>query len=204
MSNKIGYARVSSRDQNLDSQLDMLKAAGCERIFSDKTRGIKESRPGWDKLIEYIRPGDSVIVTELSRMTRSLSHLLELVNEFESKKINLVSLREYIDSTSPAGRAFIGIIGTINQMERELRAERTAAGREAARIRGKSGGRPKTSSDKLEKARILYEAGGHPVSDICKTLGIGKRTFYRHLVEIKNHDSKVTEIIRTSQTQAQL
>lgn len=181
MDHRIGYARVSSRDQNLDGQLDMLKAAKCKKIFCDKTSGVSESRPDWDRLLEYVRPGDTVVVTELSRMTRSLTHLLRLVEEFKIKEINLVSLRENIDTTSATGRAFIGMMGVINQMERELKAERAAAGRAAARARGKTGGRPRTSHEKLEKARILYENGGCTAADVCKTLGIGRRTFFRHL-----------------------
>jgi len=104
MPDRIGYARVSSRDQNLDSQIDMLTAAGCVKIFQDKARIIRESRPEWDKLLEYIRSGDTIVVTELSRMTRSLLHLLKLTQEFENKGINIASLRENIDtSTETAG-----------------------------------------------------------------------------------------------------
>ena len=181
MNTKIGYARVSTRDQNLESQLDMLRVAGCERIFEDKVSGVSESRPGWDRLLEYVRPGDSIVVTEISRMTRSVPHLFALVKEFEGRHLNLVSLRENIDTTTATGRAFLGMMGVINQMERELRAERAAAGRAAARARGRSGGRPKTSKELLEKARCLYENGGHTAADACSTLGIGRRTFYRHL-----------------------
>ena len=181
MSEIIGYARVSTRDQNLDGQLDLLRSFGCLRIFEDKVCSISEKRPGWDSLMDYIRPDDSIVVTEISRMTRSVPHLFALVKEFEERRINLISLRENIDTTTATGRAFLGMMGVINQMERELRAERTAAGRAAARARGRSGGRPKTSLDLLEKARTLYESGEHTAIDICKTLGIGRRTLYRHL-----------------------
>ena len=181
MSTKIGYARVSSRDQNLEGQLDMLLAGGCEKIFEDKASGVNESRPGWDKLMEYIRPGDILVVTEISRMTRSVPHLFALIKVFEERNISLVSLRENIDTSTATGRAFLGMMGVINQMERELRGERAAAGRAAARARGRSGGRPKTKSELLEKAQILYENGGCTATDVCKTLGIGRRTFFRHL-----------------------
>lgn len=192
MGHRIGYARVSSKDQNLDGQFDMLKAALCQKIFSDKTSGVSESRPDWDRLMEYVRPGDTVVVTELSRMTRSLTHLLTLMEEFKKREINLVSLRENIDTTSATGRAFIGMMGVINQMERELKAERAAAGRAAARARGKTGGRPRTSFDKLEKARILYE-DGCTAADACKTLGIGRRTFFRHLAEMTQAELEAKE-----------
>lgn len=181
MNAKIGYARVSTRDQNLDGQLDMLHAAGCEKIFEDKASGVNENRPGWDRLIEFIRPGDTLVVTEISRMTRSVPHLFTLVKVFEERNINLASLRENIDTTTATGRAFLGMMGVVNQMERELRAERASAGRAAARARGRSGGRPRTDQELLEKARILYESGGRSASDVCKTLGIGRRTFFRYL-----------------------
>lgn len=189
MSAKIGYARVSSKDQNLDGQLDMLAAAGCGKIFEDKVSGVKESRPGWDSMLAYIRPGDTVVIAELSRMTRSLQHLLSVVKDFEQRKVNLMSLRENIDTTSATGRAFVSIMGAINQMERELRAERTAAGRAAARARGRTGGRPKTSFEKLEKARILYDNGGGSATEVCKTIGIGRRTFFNHLAAMRKTES---------------
>ena len=193
MAQRIGYARVSSKDQNLDGQHDMLVAAGCTKIFSDKTSGASESRPNWDRLLEYVRPGDSIVVTELSRMTRSLSHLLTLIREFKERQIDLISLRENIDTTSATGRAFIGMMGVINQMERELKSERAAAGRAAARSRGRTGGRPKTSAEKLEKARIIYENGGHTAADICNTLGIGRRTFFRHLAEMAQAEREANQ-----------
>ena len=164
--NRIGYARVSTIGQNLDSQLDALTHAGCIRVFTDKASGVTENRPEWTKLIDFLRPGDLLVVTELSRMTRSLMHLLQLVQEFEAKRISLVSLRENIDTSTATGRAFLSIIGAINQMERELKAERTAAGREAAKARGKTGGRPKTDPAKLEQARILYENSDNSASKV--------------------------------------
>lgn len=178
---RIGYARVSSRDQNLDSQIDMLKAAGCEKIFQDKASGVRESRLEWDKLLEYARPGDTIVVAELSRMTRSLMHLLKLSQEFEAKGISVASLRENIDTSTATGRAFFSIIGAINQMERELKAERAAAGRASAKARGRTGGRPKTDPVKLEQARILYENSDVTAAVACKSLGIGRRTFFEYL-----------------------
>ena len=189
MSTKIGYARVSSRDQNLEGQLDMLLSVSCEKIFEDKASGVKESRPGWDKLMEYIRPGDTLVVAEISRMTRSVPHLFALIKVFEEKNISLVSLRENIDTSTATGRAFLGMMGVINQMERELRGERAAAGRAAARARGRSGGRPRTKNELLEKAHILYESGGCTATDVCKTLGIGRRTFFRHLAADRKSSS---------------
>lgn len=182
---RIGYARVSTIGQNLDSQLDALTRAGCIRIFTDKASGVAENRPEWTKLMDFLRPGDSVVVTELSRMTRSLMHLLQLVQEFETKDINLVSLRENIDTSTATGRAFLSIIGAINQMERELKAERAAAGREAAKARGKTGGRPRIDPAKLEQARILYEHSKNSASKVCKTFGISRRTFFNYLAAVR-------------------
>ncbi|ABL01252.1 recombinase family protein [Pelobacter propionicus] len=184
-SNRIGYARVSTIGQNLDSQLDALTKAGCIRVFTDKASGVAENRPEWTKLMDFLRPGDLLVVTELSRMTRSLMHLLQLVQEFETKGINLVSLQENIDTSSATGRAFLSIIGAINQMERELKAERAAAGREAAKARGKTGGRPKIDPAKLEQARILYENSNNSASKVCIAFGISRRTFFNHMAVVR-------------------
>ena len=155
--NRIGYARVSSIGQNLDSQMDALKQAGCLKIFTDKLTGSRMERPGWAELLEYIRPGDILVVTELSRMTRSLLHLLETAKILEQRQINLLSLRESIDTTTATGRCFLSMMGAIHQMERELRAERANAGRVSAKARGRTRGRPRTDVTKLENARILYQ-----------------------------------------------
>jgi len=157
---RIGYARVSSVGQNLDSQLDALQKAGCKKTFSDKMTGSRMDRPGWDQLMEYLRPGDALVVTELSRMTRSLINLLETAQLLEQKKVNLVSLRENIDTSTATGRCFLSMMGAIHQMERELRAERASAGRASAKARGKTGGRPRTDILKLENAKVLYENSG--------------------------------------------
>jgi DNA invertase Pin-like site-specific DNA recombinase len=154
-SHRSGYARVSSTGQNLDSQIDALQKAGCEKIFTDKMTGSHMDRPGWDQFLEYARPGDTLVVSELSRMTRSLMDLLTTAKVLEQRQINLVSLRENIDTTTATGRCFLSMMGAIHQMERELRAERAAAGRSSAKARGKTGGRPKTDPEKLENARIL-------------------------------------------------
>jgi DNA invertase Pin-like site-specific DNA recombinase len=190
---KIGYARVSTPGQNLDSQLDALKQAGCSKVFTDQVSGTTESRPGWDQLLAYARPGDTVVVAELSRMTRSLMHLLQVVKDFEDKGIELISLRENIDTSTVTGRCFLSIMGAIAQMERELKAERAAAGREAAKARGRTGGRPRTDPDKLQRARILYQNSKKTASEICRTLGIGRRTFFSYLATQKNQDTTLAK-----------
>ena len=125
------------------------------------------------------------MVTELSRMSRSLMHLLEVVQTFEHQGIELVSLRENIDTSTATGRGFLAMMGVISQMERELKAERTAAGRAAAKARGRTGGRPRTDPDKLEQARILYLNSEKTAAEVSRLVGIGRRTLFSHLAQVK-------------------
>jgi DNA invertase Pin-like site-specific DNA recombinase len=133
----------------------------------------------------YVRPGDMVVITELSRMSRSLAHLLEVVRTFEAPEIELVSLREHIDTATATGRCFLAMMGAMAQMERELKAERTAAGRAAAKARGRTGGRPRTDPEKLEHARILSLHSDKTAADVCRTVGIGRRTLFSYLAQIR-------------------
>lgn len=181
--NRIGYARVSSIGQNLDSQIDALQKVGCIKIFTDKITGSRMDRPGWTRLLEYIRPEDTLVVTELSRMTRSLLDLLETTKLLEQSKINLLSLRENIDTTTATGRCFLSMMGAIHQMERELRAERASSGRASAKARGKTGGRPRTDVTKLESARILYENSEKTAAQVCAIAGVGRRVFFAYLAK---------------------
>ena len=187
---RIGYARVSSIGQNLDSQIDALQKAGCGKIFSDKMTGSHMDRPGWDQLLEYARSGDTLVVSELSRMTRSLMDLLATAKVLEQRQINLVSLRENIDTTTATGRCFLSMMGAIHQMERELRAERAAAGRSSAKARGRTGGRPKTDPEKLENARILYENSAKTAVEVCEIAGVGRRKFFAHIAGKRNNLGK--------------
>ena len=185
---KVGYARVSSPHQKLDSQFDALNQAGCNKVFSDRISGTKADRPGWEQLMAYVRPGDTVVIAELSRMSRSLMHLLEVVQAFEIQDIEIISLRENIDTSSATGRGFLAIMGTIAQMERELKAERTAAGRAAAKARGRTGGRPRTDPDKLEQARLLYLHSDKTAAEVCHTVGVGCRTLFSYLAQVKSQE----------------
>jgi DNA invertase Pin-like site-specific DNA recombinase len=178
---RIGYARVSSVGQNLDSQLDALRKAGCGKVFSDRMTASRMDRPGWRQLLGYLRPGDTLVVAELSRMTRSLLDLLETAKVLEQRQVGLVSLRENIDTATATGRCFLSMMGAIHQMERELRAERAAAGRASAKARGKTGGRPRTDPAKLENARILYENSGKTAAEACGIAGVGRRVFFAYL-----------------------
>ena len=180
---RIGYARVSSGGQNLDSQCDALQQVGCAKIFTDKMSGSRLDRPAWERLLEYLRPGDTLVVTELSRMTRTLLDLLETTKLLEQRQVNVVWLRENIDTTSATGRCFLAMMGAIHQMERELRAERAAAGRASAKARGRTGGRPRTDAAKLENARVLYENTDKTAAQACAIAGVGRRTFFAYLTE---------------------
>ena len=166
--------------------MDSLKQAGCIKIFTDKLTGSRMDRPGWEDLLKYIRPDDTLVVTELSRMTRSLLHLLETAKILEQRQINLLSLRESIDTTTATGRCFLSMMGAIHQMERELRAERASAGRVSAKARGRTGGRPRTDVAKLENARILYQNSGKTAAEVCRVAGVGRRVFFAYLAQ--KHD----------------
>lgn len=185
---KIGYARVSTPGQKLDAQLDALIQAGCVKTFSDQVSGTTAARPAWEQLRTYLRPGDTVVVTELSRMSRSLTHLLDTVADFERQGIALVSLREHIDTSTATGRCFLAIMGAMAQMERELKAERTAAGRASAKARGRTGGRPRMDFEKLEHARILYLNSGKTAAEVCQMVGIGRRTLFSYLAQVRQRE----------------
>lgn len=185
MSHIIGYARVSTTSQNLDAQIDALKQAGCAKTFTDKNSGAKISRSGWNDLLTYIRPGDILVITELSRMSRSLSHLLDIIETLEELNVELKSLRENIDTSTATGRGFLSIMGVISQMEREIKAERASAGRAAAKARGKTGGRPRTDPDKLEQAKILYQNSNKSAAQVCKLFGFSRRTLFNYITEQK-------------------
>lgn len=178
----IGYARVSTTDQNLDLQRDALKKAGCEKTFEDKASGGKVDRPGLQDVINFAREGDTVVVWRLDRLGRSLKHLIEIVTGLKEKGIGFRSLQEAIDTTTSGGNLVFQFFGALAEFERNLIRERTRAGLEAARARGRNGGRPK----KLNKTQIeliyrLYDEKKHTIKEICQTLGVSKPTFYNYL-----------------------
>lgn len=182
---KIGYARVSTNDQNLDLQLDALKAEGCEKIYFDKISGSKAERPELSKLKESLRKGDTVIVYKIDRLGRSLKHLIETISEFDEQGVSFKSITDPIDTTSAQGKLIFNIFASLSEFERELIRERTNAGLRSARARGRIGGRPKGLSPQAEdKARIcesLYKEGRLSANDIAKNQGISKGTLYRYL-----------------------
>jgi len=178
----IGYARVSTHDQNLVSQEDSLKEAGCKKIFSDQVSGTKDSRPGLSRALDMLREGDTLVVWKLDRLGRSLSHLVEFINDLKNKKIGFKSLQENIDTTSGVGKLIFHMFAALAEFEKDLIRERTMAGLSSARARGKLGGRPKVLDDKrVALAKTMHKNKEITVKEICKTLNIGKTTFYRYL-----------------------
>ena len=178
----IGYARVSKHEQNLDLQLDSLKKAGCDKIFTDKISGVKTARPGLDEAMSFLRAGDSLVVWRLDRLGRSLKHLIETITDLSNKNIGFKSTTENIDTTTSGGKLIFHIFGALAEFERNLIKERTQAGLEAARARGKKGGRPASlTGKKAQMAQELYNSQNHTIPEICKMLGISRATLYRHI-----------------------
>jgi len=185
---RIGYGRVSTRDQNPDSQRDALEAAGCDEVFIDKASGKLARRPELDKALGRLRPGDTFVITRLSRAMRSLRDLIDLAASLQARGIDLVVLRQGIDTTTPTGRLAFHVMGAIDEFQRELIVEGTHEGLAAARARGRVGGRPrKLSADQAALARQLYDECGpdgkraRTVAQIAAMFGVTRATIYRHL-----------------------
>lgn len=177
----IGYARVSTQDQNLDLQLDALKSAGCEKVFEDKVSGTRAERPGLSKTLEMLRDGDTLVVWKLDRLGRSVKHLVDMVGELQKQGVQFKSLTDSIDTGSPSGRFFFHVMASLAEMERELIVERTRAGLDAARRAGRRGGRRiKMTPSKLEAAKKLL-ATGASIKDVAQNLGVSVPTLYRWL-----------------------
>lgn len=178
----IGYARVSTIDQNLALQLDALKKAGCQKIFEDKASGGKVDRPGLQAALNFAREGDTVLVWRLDRLDRSLKHFIEMVTRLNERGVGFRSLQEAIDTTTSGRKLVFQIFGALAEFERNLIRERTQAGLEAARARGRHGGRPKAlDSKKVDLAYQLYDAKKQSIKEICQFLGISKPTLYSYL-----------------------
>ena len=186
----IGYARVSTDDQDLSLQRDALNASGCTRIFTDTMSGAKAERPGLSAALDHCRAGDTVVVWRLDRLGRSLTNLIELMTMLEGKEIGFKSLSEQIDTTTSGGKLVFHIFGALAEFERELIRERTRAGLAAARARGRQGGRPKKldTPKKVAMAQALYDQGTHSIDDICQTLGVSRATLYR-VIKVKMREA---------------
>jgi DNA invertase Pin-like site-specific DNA recombinase len=182
---KIGYARISTRDQNANLQHDALAEASCERIYTDTASGARTERPELDRMLADVRLGDVIVIWKLDRLGRSLRHLLELVADLSGRGVGLKSLNDPIDTTTAQGRLVFNIFASLAEFERELIRERTHAGLSAARARGRVGGRPKGLSSNAEAtamtAETLYREKRLSISDICENLHIARTTLYRYL-----------------------
>jgi DNA invertase Pin-like site-specific DNA recombinase len=176
----IGYARISQDSQSIDLQIDTLTAAGCEKIFTDIMSGSRNDRPGLKQALEFVRSGDSIFVWRLDRLGRSLSHLIQLIQDHEARGIGFCSLTEAINTTTPGGRLTYNLFASLAEFERSVLKERTRAGLQAARQRGHVGGRPKSlTTEKFDAARRLLDAGT-PVRDVATALAVSAPTIYRH------------------------
>ncbi len=179
---RIGYARVSTTEQNLDLQRDALKRAGCEKIIEDTASGGKVQRSGLDRVQEMLRPGDVLAVWRLDRLGRSLKHLIELMAELEGQGIGFQSVTESIDTTTPGGKLVFHIFGALAEFERNLIRERTYAGLAAARARGRIWGRRKKLGDNQRALAVdLYRQKKHTIGEICKAAGISRPTLYKYV-----------------------
>lgn len=181
----VGYARVSTGDQDLSQQRDQLHAAGCSRVFAEKITGTRRDRPELDRLLDHLRRGDVVTVTRLDRLARSTRDLLDIAERIESAGAGLRSLAEpWADTTSPAGRMVLTVFAGIAEFERSLIVERTRSGREAAKRRGvRFGPRPTLTPAQIAHARELVEQGGRPVKEVAALLGVHRSTLYRVLAQ---------------------
>lgn len=182
---RIGYARVSTKDQSLNLQVDALNQAKCDEVLCEIASGAKTERPVLDDLLKHLRQGDILIIWKLDRLGRSLKHVVTLTNELMERKINLISLNDPIDTTTPQGRLMCNIFASLAEFERDLIRERTHAGLIAARARGRKGGRPrglsKQATTTAMAAETLYLEGRLSVKSICEQLNITKPTLYAYL-----------------------
>ncbi|OSG97478.1 DNA invertase [Bifidobacterium adolescentis] len=177
-----GYARVSTNDQTTNLQKDALEKAGCDRIFTEVASGAKAHRPELDHMLDLLREGDTVVVWKLDRLGRSMQNLVDLMTTFDERGVQFRSLTESIDTNTPGGTLVFNIFGSLAQFERDLIRERTRAGLEAARARGRKGGRPaKLDEKQVREVRRLYESRTVTVDQIATMMGVGRSTIYRCL-----------------------
>lgn len=183
----IGYARVSTHEQNLSLQCDALTKAGCAKIYEDKISGMRSDRPGLNALLQNLRQGDTVVVWKLDRLGRSLKGLIDFTKNLEDQGIHFKSLTDHIDTSTSAGRFFFHVMASLAQMERDLIIDRTKAGLAAAKKYGRTGGRKRKMSDsKLDSAKRLL-ASGRPRKEVAVNLGISIPTLYRWLPASNNY-----------------
>ena len=181
---KIGYARVSTEDQNLYMQIDALKEAKCDHIYEEKMSGKINDRPALDKALNFMRKGDTLVVWKLDRLDRSLRNLIEVINDLMDDGMYFMSLQENIDTTSTSGKLIFHIFAALAEFEREIISERTKAGLKAAKARGRYGGRPKKLDDKqTQMVKRMWKDHSVTIDEICRTFDISRTAMYRYLKE---------------------
>lgn len=189
-----GYARCSTEDQNLDWQLDALERQGCERVFREKFTGTRKDRPELTRMMDMLREGDTIVICELTRLSRSVKDLFELMEQIEKAGANIRSLKEpWLDTTSPQGRLLFTIFSGVSQFERDLIRERTMEGIASARARGRMGGRPATDRKVIDQALTLYDSKAYSVAEITKTAGISRRTLYKYINDRKSESDNPSD-----------
>jgi DNA invertase Pin-like site-specific DNA recombinase len=180
---EVGYVRVSTADQSLDLQLQAMEKEGIAKVFKDHgVSGTLASRPALDEALAYVREGDVFTVWKLDRLGRSTKNVLEVIDRLNEAGVGFRSLTEGLDTTGPMGKAMLTVLAAFNQLERDVIVERTKAGLDAARAKGRVGGRPRVmDAKKINTARALYESGNHTVAEIASMMGVGTATVYRYL-----------------------
>ena len=176
-----GYARVSTRQQELARQLDLLEKYNCNEVLTEKMTGTKSNRPELNRLKDKLRPGDIVVVESFSRLGRSTKDLIDLVNYFEENNVKLISVKESFDTTTPQGRLMMTVFQAFSQFERDLIVERTKEGLKSARARGRKGGRPRVATKDITKAINLYRIEEYSIKEIGEMTAISRATLYRYL-----------------------
>jgi DNA invertase Pin-like site-specific DNA recombinase len=188
---KIGYARVSTADQSLNLQIDTLQTAGCERIFEEKASGKKNDRVELTRCLEYLKSGDTLVIWKLDRLGRTTRQLIELSYRLQERGISLQIITLGVDTSTPAGKLFFAIMAGLAEMEAETIRERTNAGLQAARARGRKGGRPPMDKNKIDMALTLYDSEKYTIKEITERTGVSKAKIYQTL----KHRNKTTNII---------
>lgn len=188
---KVGYARVSTTDQHLERQLDSLQAQDCERIYKEKMTGTKANRPELEKMLGTLRAGDTLVIESFSRLSRSTKDLLEIVEKLTGMGVNLISIKEQLDTTTPTGKMMLTMLAALSQFERDIIVERTRDGLKAARARGRMGGRKPVGTDEVkQKALAMYDANSLTNGEIAKASGVSTATLSRWIAARKRTEPK--------------
>lgn len=192
----LGYARVSTENQNLYRQTDALKKYGVEErnIYMEKITGTRRDRPELNRLLDYVQAGDVIVISELTRLGRSTRDLISISELLNKKKVELISLKEKIDTTTATGKAMFGMLAVMAQFERDLIAERTREGLSSARARGQKGGRRKLSDEKIDMALTLWDSNKYSSAEVSEKVGISKRTLFNYIKK-RNFSSQYKDLV---------